>query len=99
MEFEKLSSTQKAVRDLSIRLGLHKVKSSSGKDRVKTLLSYLLRINSLSEKSIKSLSSLSLGSELVSEYIQSTRRLISISEEIVNRLEVDFNVKKDLKET
>lgn len=86
MEFENLSSSEKAIYGLKRLLGLQKVSPRASKDPAQVVILSLRKVYRLHRKVAKNLKNLLGDSTLVPEYLVAVAQLTSISERIITKL-------------
>ena len=86
MEFENLSSSEKAIYGLKRLLGLQKVSPRASKDPTQVVIISLRKVYRLHRKVAKNLKKLLGDSTLVSEYLVAVAQLTGISERIITKL-------------
>ena len=86
MEFENLSSSEKAIYGLKRLLGLQKVSHRASKDPAQVVILSLRKVYRLHKKVAKNLKNLLGDSTLVPEYLVAVAQLTSISERIITKL-------------
>ena len=86
MEFENLSSSEKAIYGLKRLLGLQKVSPRASKDPAQVVIISLRKVYRLHRKVAKNLKKLLGDSTLVPEYLVAVAQLTGISERIITKL-------------